>query len=60
MEKKIYSYFRKVLMKVIFLKVQVDLINQHFKLEFFNSGLYFVQDENNFINPVLQIGTGSN
>ena len=23
-------------------------------LEFVNSGLYFVQDENNFINPLLQ------
>ena len=26
-----------------------------FKLEFVDSGLYFVQDENNFINPLLQV-----
>ena len=28
-------------------------------LEFVNSWLYFLQDENNFINPLLQVGTGS-
>ena len=28
-------------------------------LEFVASGLYFVQDENNFINPLLQVGSGS-
>ena len=28
-------------------------------LEFVNSGLYFVQDENKFINPLLQVGSGS-
>ena len=28
-------------------------------LEFVDSGLYFVQDENNFIFPLLQVGTGS-
>ena len=28
-------------------------------LEFVDSGLYFVQDENNFINPLLQEGSGS-
>ena len=28
-------------------------------LEFVDSGLYFVQDENNFINPMLQVGSGS-
>ena len=28
-------------------------------LEFVDSGLYFVQDENNFINPLLQAGSGS-
>ena len=28
-------------------------------LEFVNSGLYFVQDENNFINSLLQVGSGS-
>ena len=27
-------------------------------LEFVNSGLYFVQDENNFINSLLQVGSG--
>ena len=27
-------------------------------LEFVDSGLYFVQDENNFKNPLLQIGSG--
>ena len=28
-------------------------------LEFVDSGLYFVQDENNFINPLLQVGSRS-
>ena len=28
-------------------------------LEFVDSGLYFFQDENNFINPLLQVGSGS-
>ena len=28
-------------------------------IEFIDSGLYFVQDENNFINPLLQVGSGS-
>ena len=27
--------------------------------DFVDSGLYFVQDENNFINPLLQVGPGS-
>ena len=27
--------------------------------EFVNSGLYFVQNDNNFINPLLQVGSGS-
>ena len=27
--------------------------------EFVDSGLYFVQDENNFINPLLQVGSGA-
>ena len=27
-------------------------------LESVNFGLYFVKDENNFINPLLQVGTG--
>ena len=26
-------------------------------LKFVNSGLYFVQDENNFINPLLRVGS---
>jgi len=28
-------------------------------LEFVDSELYFVQDKNNFINPLLQVGSGS-
>ena len=28
-------------------------------LEFVASGLYFLQDENNSINPLLQVGSGS-
>ena len=36
-----------------------DLINHHFKLEFVDSGLYFFQAENNFINSLLQVGSGS-
>ena len=28
-------------------------------LEFVDSGLYFVQDENNFINPLLQVVSGT-
>ena len=28
-------------------------------LEFVDSGICFVQDENNFINPSLQVGSGS-
>ena len=28
-------------------------------LEFVDSDLYFVQDKNNFINPLLQVGAGS-
>ena len=27
-------------------------------LEFVQSGLYFVQNENNFINPLSQVGSG--
>jgi len=49
MKEKIYLYFRYVGIKV-----------DHFKLEFVNSGLYFVQDENSFINPLLQVRSGSN
>ena len=53
MKKKIYLYFRQV-------GIKFDLINHYFKLEFVDSGLYFVQDENDFINPLLQVGSGSN
>ena len=28
-------------------------------LEFVDSDLYFVQDQNNFISPLLQVGSGS-
>ena len=28
-------------------------------LEFVDSGLYFVEDENNYINLLLQVGSGS-
>ena len=28
-------------------------------LEFVDPDLYFVQDKNNFINPLLQVGSGS-
>jgi len=28
-------------------------------LEFVDSDLYFVQDRNHFINPLLQVGSGS-
>ena len=28
-------------------------------LEFVDPGLYFVKDENNFIYPLLQVGSGS-
>ena len=31
-------------------------MNHHFMIEFVDSGLYFVHDENNFITPLLQIG----
>ena len=34
-------------------------MTHHFMLEFVDSDLYFVQDKNNFINPLLQVGSGS-
>ena len=34
-------------------------MNHHFMLEFVDSGLYFVEYENNVINPLLQVGFGS-
>ena len=52
MKKNIFLYFRKV-------GIKVDLINHHFKLESVYSGLYFIQDENIFLNPLLQVGFGS-
>ena len=36
-----------------------DIITHHFMLEFVDSDLYFVQDKNNYINPLLQVGFGS-
>ena len=36
-----------------------DIITHHFMLVFVVSDLYFVQDINNFINPLLQVGSGS-
>ena len=36
-----------------------DIITHPFMLEFVDSGLYLVQDANNFINPLLQVGSGS-
>ena len=38
----------------------MDLINHKFKLKFVDSGLYFDEDENDYINPLLQVGSGSN
>ena len=38
---------------------KIRYYKQFFMLEFVDSGLYFVQDENNFINPLLQVGSGS-
>ena len=39
--------------------MKIDFITHNFKLEFVDSGLYFVQDGNNFIYPVLKVGSGS-
>ena len=39
--------------------MKFDIITHHFKLEFVDSDFYFVQDKNNFINPFLQVGSGS-
>ena len=38
---------------------KIRMINNNFMLEFVDSGLHFVKDENNFINPMLQVGSGS-
>ena len=37
--------------------IKFDIITHQFMLEFVDSDLYFVQDKNNFINPLLQIGS---
>ena len=34
-------------------------MNPNFNLEFVGSGVYFVQDENNFIHPLVQVESGS-
>ena len=52
MEKNIYLYLRLVGLKF-------DLLNHVFKLEFADSGLYFVKDENNLIYWFLQVVSGS-
>ena len=39
--------------------IKFDIITYHFMLQFVDSDLYFVQDKNNFINPLLQVGSGS-
>ena len=39
--------------------MKFDVINHSFMLEFVDSGLYFVKDENNLINPLLQVGSES-
>ena len=52
MKKKIYLYFRKV-------GIKFDIITHHFMLEFVDSDLYFVQNRNHLINPLLQVGSGS-
>ena len=38
--------------------IKFDIIIHHFMLAFVDSDLYFVQDLNNFINPLLQVGSG--
>ena len=48
---------RRVFCNTILLKYHD--INQDFKLKFVDSGLCFVQDENNFIFPLLQVGSRS-
>ena len=50
MKKEIYLYFRLV-------GIKFDIITHHFMLEFVDTDLYFVKDENNFINPLLQVGS---
>ena len=40
--------------------MKFDILNHHLNLmlEFVDSGLYFVQDENSFLTPFLQVGSG--
>ena len=52
MKKKIYLYFRKV-------GITFDILTHHFMLESVDPDVSFVQDKNNFINPLLQVGPGS-
>ena len=47
-----YLYIRQV-------GIKFDFIDHDLKLEFVDSGLYFFQDENYFIYPLLRVGSGS-
>ena len=51
MKKKLFLYFRQV-------GIKFDIITHHFMLEFVDSDVYFIQDKNNFINSLLQVGSG--
>ena len=46
-------------MKKLIKFIKFDFIAHNFKLEFVDSSLYFVQDEINLINPLLQVGSRS-
>ena len=37
--------------------IKCDIINHHSMLEFVDSGLIFVQDKNNFRNPLFKVGS---
>ena len=50
--KNIYLYFRYV-------GIKFDLINHNFKLKFKLILLYILFHENNFIYPLLRVGSGS-
>ena len=52
MGKRFILYIRQVGIKFYF-------ITHHFKLEFADSGLLFVQDESNFIYPLLKVVSGT-
>ena len=45
--------------KKLWIGIKLDFINHHFELEFADSGLYFVQDENNSIYQLLQAVSGA-